>query len=702
MFGTYPSNTNCYTLDSTKEQQILANFINLDGSVFSYVKLTFDNKTSNDSFKYFYDVTSTDGGLKSLDINGFEVITTNRDFDMKQVNLLSNDFLDIDTQEDIIAKMGVNTKVYAELIADCLDYTFCRVMKSNLVYSQFEFEGPLSKKTVLSTVINNFKMKSGETFSDSTLQIIIDSTSSSNASLNLIGNFIIVTEKDRAISLNANWDFGNKANSVITLHGKMLGIYNDVFKIGLIDLTQVKVNGKINTNGDIYNLNLNGLGIFGKDCYSHQDLINSLQSQDSQKSSTIVDLSGDTKNNDDSISVIKSNWKSAYFKVFINSTDYSQNHVRGILQFDNSEDILRTALNVKSDDHIPQIINNINFPYGLVLDYAYTDSSDDKPMAFKGIMNFMGVNTQGQFNLHSWNNTAKVNIVLPSIKMGGGNFEFITHDDLFYKYGLSNSSDSFDSRNLDIKADFNSLVQNNTLKFKLEKDSLSSSKLLLESDILIFEMVNRTITYLNSDLMSFSIIANPFKGIFNANTTIEIKPEENIEAESNSVVQMNFTQNDEYFNLEQTANDYLQEWVSRVIKVTKQTKFLLAQYNDKLDEVKQSYTKESDCEVYEQCRELPTIVCDEYAQQAVWAKETSICLNMVQVCTKQSKFCTRTNTNGDCQQEITKCDKWETQCQDSSTSNVWSEFESNDIPNNCLKMELQQITITMTCWSYFS
>ena len=160
MFGTYPSNTNCYTLDSTKEQQILANFINLDGSVFSYVKLTFDNKTSNDSFKYFYDVTSTDGGLKSLDINGFEVITTNRDFDMKQVNLLSNDFLDIDTQEDIIAKMGVNTKVYAELIADCLDYTFCRVMKSNLVYSQFEFEGPLSKKTVLSTVINNFKMKS--------------------------------------------------------------------------------------------------------------------------------------------------------------------------------------------------------------------------------------------------------------------------------------------------------------------------------------------------------------------------------------------------------------------------------------------------------------------------------------------------------------------------------------------------------------
>lgn len=309
-------------------------------------------------------------------------------------------------------------------------------------------------------------------------------------------------------------------------------------------------------------------------------------------------------------------------------------------------------------------------------------------MAFKGTMNFMGVNTQGQFHLHSWNNTAKVNIVLPTIKMGGGNFEFITHDDLFYKYGLSNDSGSFDSRNLDIKTDFNSLVQNNTLKFKLEKDSLSKSQLLLESDILIFEMVNRTITYLNSDLMSFSIIANPFKGIFNANTTIEIKPEKNIEAETNSVVQMNFTQNDQYFNLEQTANDYLQEWVSRVIKVTKQAKFLKTKYQQKLDQVKQSYTKENDCEVYEQCRELPAIVCDEYAQQAVCAKETSICLNMIQVCTEQTKFCTRTNSAGVCQQYITKCDKWETQCEDNSTANVCSEFESNDIPDNCLKMEL--------------
>ena len=687
-FNKFDMIVNNVTIDSKTDASVLTNFINLDGSVFSYVKLTFKSKTSNDAFRYFYDVTSTDGGLKSLDINGFEIITTNRDFDMNKISLLKNEFLDVDTQEDIIAKEGVNTKVYADLINDCLDYTFWRIVKSNKVYSKFEFEGPIKKTTVLSTTMNNFGIDSGITFSDSILQIIIDPENNSNAKLNLVGNFVLITEKDRAISLKSQWDFGSKPNSNITLSGRMLGIYDDVFKVGLIDLSEVKVSGIITSTGNLYEMSLNGLGIFGKNCYSQQELIKNLQSQDSSLKDTIYDLSLNKKNSDGSISVVKNNWKSAYFKVFINSADYSKNHIRGILKFDNSEDIFRTSLDVKSDDHIPQIINNIDFPYGLILDYAYTDSTEDRPMSFKGIMNFMGVNTQGQFNLHSWNNTAKANIILPTIKMGRGNFEFITHDDLFYKYGLVDNADNFDSRNLDIKTDYNSLTQNNTLKFKLERDSLASSQLLLESNIIIFGMVNRTITYLNSDLMSFSIIANPFKGVFNANTTIEVKPVKQIEQETNSVVQMNFTQNDEYFHLEQLTNDLMQEWVSRVIKVTKQAKFLISDYTNRMNQAKNSYTKENDWEVYEQCQNLPTIIWDEYAQQATCKKETTICLNMVQVCTKQTDYCTRTNSKGEWQQSIKKCDHWDTQCQDETTSKVWSEFESHDIPDHCLKMEL--------------
>ena len=468
----------------------------------------------------------------------------------------------------------------------------------------------------------------------------------------------------------------------------MLGIYNNVFKIGLIDLANVKVSGFLNSEGKIIDLNLNGLGIFGKNCYSSDNLVEALQSQDSKLTSEIFDLSDEKKNYDNSISVIKKTWKSSYFKIFLDSSDYKKNHIRGILNFENSEDILRTSLSIKSDDHIPEIINDIHFPYGLLLDYSYTDSTEDKPMSFKGIMNFMGVDSQGQFNLHSWNNTAKANIILPTIKMGNGNFEFITHDDLFYKYGLKDNSENFDSRSLDIHTGYSNLTSNNTLKFKLEKDSLSKSAILLEANMLIFGMVNRTITYLNKDLMSFSIIAHPFKGIFEANTTVEIKPTDHIENEDNSVVKIDFVHNDEYLNLEQTTNEYLQEWVSRIIKVTEKAKFLIEKYTQRLKTVSNSYTKENDCEVYEQWKELPTIVCDEYAQKATWVKEAVICTNMVQKCSLETNYCTRTNSKGEWQQSILKWDKWETVWEDKAPSKVCSEFHTENIPDNCLKMEL--------------
>ena len=174
--------------------------------------LSEDAKLSQKLFNTFFDVVSVDGGLKSIDINKLEVITTNRDFDMTQVSLLQNSYLDVDTREDIIAKMGVNVKVYASLINDCLDYTFCRVVKSNMVYSNLEFEGPVKITTVLSAGINDFTVPSGITFSHSTLQIVIDSDYQSNVKLSLIGDFVIIAEKDRAISLNTNWNFGSSPN----------------------------------------------------------------------------------------------------------------------------------------------------------------------------------------------------------------------------------------------------------------------------------------------------------------------------------------------------------------------------------------------------------------------------------------------------------------------------------------------------------
>lgn len=601
---TYP---NVWSLDKN-DVSVLANFIDVDGRVFSFFRFTFDSEVSSEGFNHFFNVNKFGAGFHSLNVNGLEIITTNRDFDLDHVDLLKNDKIDIETKNDILAKKGVNARVKANLISDCKDYTFCRLVKQNMVYSKFEFEGIVSKdKSVLNTPLNDFELKSGIGFTDCSLKLVIEHQDEDvTAKLKLDGNVLVITEKDRAISLNTRFSFGSDPSDDIKITGRMLGIYDNVFKAGLIDLTNVEISGRLNKDSKIFDFSLNGLGIYGRNCYSNSDLIEALQTQDSNPVTRIIDLSGLDSDSDNSIPIIKNSCKTAHFKVFLDHEDFNKNHIRGVLNFKNSEDLFRTSLDLKSDDHAPKIINDIKFPYGLVLDFSYEQAIDDKPISFMGVMNFMDVDAQGQFDLYTLNNKAKVNIVLPTMKFGGGNFQFITHDDLFYHYGLQD--DDSDHRNLDIVCEFEELKNNNTLKFMLEKDELAKTQLVLEANTLIFNMVNRTVTYLEDDLIAFSVVANPFIGIFEANTVVELNTSEGNLPGVDSVMKMEFTPNDEFMELERNTNSLLQEWVSRIIKVTEEATLLREQLDTKLSGLKKQFVPEDSCDVYEQCDNLPTIV----------------------------------------------------------------------------------------------
>lgn len=85
---------------------------------------------------------------------------------------------------------------------------------------------------------------------------------------------------------------------------------------------------------------------------------------------------------------------------------------------------------------------------------------------------------------------------------------------------------------------------------------------------------------------------------------------------------------------------------------------------------------------------MPTIICEEYAQIATCIEEQEICSHMVQTCTEQSEYCTRYNSDNVCLEYIVKCDLWENLCPDDEKTTVCLEFDSSDIPDQCLIMEL--------------
>jgi len=244
---------------------------------------------------------------------------------------------------------------------------------------------------------------------------------------------------------------------------------------------------------------------------------------------------------------------------------------------------MRTFIDLKTDDIEPDIINSISIPYGLSLEYSYKNSKKSDPLIFTGEMDFLSIPGEARVHLDILEETALINIDLPTVKLGGGNLQLITREDLLNLYNFKESDKKDFKKKLDVRTDFNDLKKANTIKFKFEKDHLQESKLLLETNILIFEMIGRAISYLGEDFMSFEIQGNPFNGIFEAQTTVEILPVDSILVEENSVMKMELIDSKNLKNLQEEINNLLQDWVLRIIKLVEGIKSLKDVYSSKID-----------------------------------------------------------------------------------------------------------------------
>lgn len=672
---------------------VIANFINLDGSIYSYMRYTFEEYQSKEAFETFFSLASSDAGYASLDLKYFALVTTNRDFDLNEYEeYFKDDDIDLIMEDDVIAKKGVVIKTNADLVDDCDDITFCRLFKENLIYSKFEFEGLLGDlQTRLETDVVDFELQTGVSYENSSIYMTLSGLSDENDLVTTLeGMMVTVTEDNRTVDLESVWHLGNDPSGNIIIFGEQLGIYDNVFNLGVIDMSDVTTNAVIYSDGTLSSFSLLGLGIYGYDCITNQQLYEDLQNQNSDEPDQVVNLEGEETNKDGSISIINEECKSSYVTYNFDRDSIDNNNIEGIIQFKNSEDMMRTFIELKNDDHVPDLVNNITFSYGLSFDYLYSESKVYTPIEFVGQMDFMLVPGSGRASLDLWNEKLLININLPTIKIGGGNVQLITTEDLFFLYDLDSddNKNDYDAKNLQVLTDFDDLKEENTVKYEMEADHLSETLMLFETNILLFSMVDRASSYLQDDIISFNVTGNPFNGEFKAQTIIEVLPVESIEEETNSVMEMTLLESKELDKLESTTNTLLQEWVIRIVKVTEQAEKLKEKYSNDLLVAQASYTPVEDCETYEQCLELPTIICDEYAQIATCIEEQEICSHMVQTCTEQSEYCTRYNSDNVCLEYIVKCDLWENLCPDDEKSTVCLEFDSSDIPDQCLIMEL--------------
>ena len=241
-----------------------ATFVNLDGSVLSYVTFDFERYGVRQSFQTCFGATNGDAGVQALELDQFQLISVNRDFNTDKVSELRNENIIAYRDGGVLLKDGLTASANMSLLEDCNDNTFCTLLKNRQVPGNFSLTGLVQAPiTTITADVNDFSLNPVVNYNGTTLSLNITLEEFIRASLN--GNFIAPLEPNRKILIGTTWTFTNTTSFYIDLNGAKNDIYQDAYTLPWLDLVQVSVSGNIASNGTIVDFDLSSEGLIGQD-----------------------------------------------------------------------------------------------------------------------------------------------------------------------------------------------------------------------------------------------------------------------------------------------------------------------------------------------------------------------------------------------------------------------------------------------------
>lgn len=685
-----------YGTETPEKVNMKAEFVNLDGSVLSYVRFYFGAVKASEHFYDFFDLEGADAGFRSLHLSDFQIISANRDFNSDKITQIRHSNIIVVRDNEVIVKDGLTVLADGDLRKDCSNYVFCRLAKDLKIPSTVSFTGLVrTHDSIFTSDYANFTLNDHVTFTDNTLDIRVgEKLNKPYAYLHLRGNLTTIVEPDRKIDFETIWSFGDKADSPIYITGSKNNIYDNVFKSGIIDLVESEINGRINPDTSISHFNFTSTAVLGKDCYSHKDYIDQVQESAYSKEYQVRNFDSNEIDKENGLQVITNHCKVGKAKFYLISEDPKKNSYTANFMFEDFEDFLKITYDVNSDDKVFPLIRMIDFPDGLTTITTYERVESGEPMEFIGRMDLLGVHTYGHVYAHTHDEKVDAVLDLPTFSIGGGNLQFITTESLRDLYKIN--EDTFCNGRLDCYINRDEFLQNNTMKFTFDTRNIAASDIILNSNIVIFEILDRVEVKLEDTKWNFKVNGKPFRGSFDTEVLVEVVPVPKIEKEDDSIVRIVLDQTQNFYELEKLVNDELKRWVSGIISA----KLQIQDREVELREHRQYLVKQlqagDDCGEEEQCRDLPRITCKEYAQEAVCVKEEKVCETVVQKCVEHKTH--KTNYGS---YEV--CAKYETVCENDAMSIVCVDYDMKDIPDECIAMELtcnKVYTKDLSCAKY--
>ena len=346
---------------------------------------------------------------------------------------------------------------------------------------------------------------------------------------------------------------------------------------------------------------------------------------------------------------------------------------------------------------LPYLVHLITFPSKISIKYSYQDAKAIAPLNFQGDMYFLGIPSNGVISINLETNDIYIRLDLYSFSVGGGNLQFITSKDYNSLYGEENQECNFELFDAHILWD--EFRSNNTISINITSEDVSNSTLVLDSNILLFDVLFRHKANLTGESLDIAIEGKPFNGVYNSNMSVSIPYVEDMQSEANSTYRIDLIREGNLQKLEGDVNTRLQKWISSIIRSDMSIKGAVEYLTEMKENLKNELNQLFEWEYVESCIEVPTIKCAQYALQAVCTETISVCKAMTQKWTEEKFEWTRTGEDGNWYEHVNVWTNWENVWEDDETTNIWIAFDEMQIPNQWIQMELSCSKVTVKDFS---
>ncbi|CDW74137.1 UNKNOWN [Stylonychia lemnae] len=596
-----------------------------------------------------------------LEINAFKILSLS----ILSNNIeLSNYAKLLGQRQDFLDK-GIQIRINMELKKFCQADVFCMIL-TKYYGSMFEFQfrgdiNKIEKVFVLKTELQDIKFNERYFLDECYLNLRINYNDIENPDIDLFISGIFIGE----IQQNSTLRFKSKIfltdEGVLRLQGEMNDIFVNAFNLNnMVNMTQMTILSQIDQSGQLSDLQINGVGVFGANCYrisSIPEVFNNsnkvpLFSTKSQQQ--LLALLNQTFIN-------KDNCETANINMIVNPNDFRENYFKGKLNLINLKQfyqIFFSGIAEKLTSITPDNIRDqpiINHQVDLFYDpkKVYINGVElTGAFNFNGLIDFHGLTSNIRIVMDpDYQKYLYFTIVLPSFSISQENIKFLSPVEYIEVLDDSTKAilNAFGAPKIEMQIPIEN-INNQFIKFSMR------------GVVSIMEMQQLITAEIDNQKMTFSLVGNPFHGIFRAYFKFTSIISTGQMRDNFASVFAQFEDDSNLRNIENYLNQGIKQWYNTGLSYLQAWKDRISNLEDKISEIKQtSYCDPNTCPKYSQCSQNLIIQCQKYQEQYECVRYVDICTDLQQKCTKVENICAR-EFKGQCLEEIEVCGEWSNIC----------------------------------------